>query len=44
VHRVVAGDTLTRLARRYQTTPEAIRALNGLRGDELKLGQVVRVQ
>lgn len=33
------GDTLWRLAQRYATTPEAIRALSGLRSDALQVGQ-----
>ena len=43
-HIVGSGDTLTRLARRYRTTVEALRALNALQGDALKLGQRLKLQ
>lgn len=40
---VRAGDTLWTLARRYGTTVEAIVALNGLTGDLLTIGQVLKI-
>lgn len=38
-HRVEPGDTLSAVARRYGTTVEALRRLNGLEGDLLRVGQ-----
>ncbi|MEM6288375.1 MAG: LysM peptidoglycan-binding domain-containing protein [Bacteroidota bacterium] len=43
-HRVRRGDTLFSLARRYDTTVEAIRELNGLRSTSIRLGQRLRVR
>lgn len=40
---VRAGDTLWTLARRYGTTVEAIVALNGLSGDMLTIGQILKI-
>ncbi len=40
---VQPGDTLWLLSRRYGTTVEAIRRLNGLTGDILYIGQVIRI-
>ncbi len=37
------GDTLWELSRRYGTTVEAIRQANGLTGDMLQIGQVLRI-
>ena len=37
------GDTLWLLARRYNTTVDAIKRLNGLTGDNLSIGQVLRI-
>lgn len=42
-HVVQAGDTLWMLARRYGTTVDAIRNLNGLTGDLIRIGQVLRI-
>ena len=42
-HVVVAGDTLWALAQRYGTTVDAIKALNGLTGDLLMIGQVLKI-
>lgn len=41
-HQVVPGDTLTRIAARYETTIEAIEKANGLTADSiLRVGQVL---
>ncbi len=40
---VRAGDTLWLLAQRYGTTVDAIKNLNGLSGDELSIGQVLKI-
>ena len=37
------GDTLWLLANRYGTTVDAIKRLNGLRSDNLSIGQVLRI-
>ena len=37
------GDTLWLLSRRYDTTVEAIKSLNGLTSDMLNIGQVLRI-
>lgn len=38
-HKVVEGDTLSVLAARYKTEPEALRQLNRLETDTIKVGQ-----
>lgn len=40
---IQSGDTLWLLARRYGTTVDAIKKLNGLTGDLLNIGQVLRI-
>lgn len=40
---VRSGDTLWLLARRFNTTVDAIKRLNGLTGDNLSIGQVLRI-
>ena len=40
---VKSGDTLWILARRFGTTVDAIKNLNGLSGDMLNIGQVLRI-
>ena len=40
---VRSGDTLWALARRFGTTVDAIKSLNGLTGDTLRIGQVLRI-
>jgi len=42
-HIVVKGDSLWGLAKRFQTTPEAIRAANGLSGDTIQTGQTLQI-
>lgn len=42
-HRVRAGDTLSALARRYATSVTALRALNNLKSNNLKIGTRLRV-
>jgi N-acetylmuramoyl-L-alanine amidase len=43
-HTVVSGDTLSGIARRYNTTVQAIRDLNRLTSDSISVGQVLRVR
>ena len=40
---VVSGDSLWSIARRYGTTVDAIKSLNGLTGDLLRIGQVLKI-
>ncbi len=40
---VLPGDTLWLLSRRYKTTVDAIRQLNGLTGDLIDVGQVLKI-
>jgi membrane-bound lytic murein transglycosylase D len=42
-HTVRRGDTLGAIARRYRTSVDAIKRLNGLRGNLIRVGQVLRV-
>jgi len=42
-HTVRPGDTLGAIARRYRTSVNAIRSLNGLRSNLIRPGQVLRV-
>ena len=42
-HKVRQGDTLFSLARQYGTTVQALRALNNLKGSNLKIGAQLRV-
>jgi LysM repeat protein len=42
-HRVRRGETLWRIARRYGTSVDALSAENGLAGDSLQIGQVLKV-
>ena len=37
-HEVVAGETLWEIARRYQVSPDEIRRLNRLTGDDMAIG------
>ena len=43
-HTVAKGDTLFSLARRYGTTVQAIRQLNGMSDNKIEVGQRLRVQ
>jgi LysM repeat protein len=43
-HTVQAGDTLFGLARRYETTPEAIQRLNNTTSTTVQLGRRLRVR
>jgi LysM repeat protein len=43
VHRVRRGETLMALSRMYGVTVDAIRRENGIRGDRILVGQVVRI-
>lgn len=40
---VQAGDSLWRIAQRYGTTVDAIKRLNGLTGDLITVGQILRI-
>jgi len=42
-HRIASGDTLTDLANRYQVKIADIRRANGLKGDRLIVGDVLRI-
>ena len=42
-HEVKSGETLFRIAKMYNTSPETIKQLNGLSSDGLNLGQVLIV-
>jgi membrane-bound lytic murein transglycosylase D len=42
-HTVRSGDTLGAIARRYRTSVNAIKRLNGLRSNLIRVGQVLRV-
>lgn len=39
IHTVSRGETLFRIALRYDTTVDALRRLNGIRGDQIEVGQ-----
>ena len=39
IHVVEAGETLFRIALRYDTSVEALRRLNGIEGDQIEIGQ-----
>lgn len=43
VHVVKKGETLNKIAQKYGTTSAAIKKLNGLTGDALKIGQKLKV-
>jgi len=43
IHKVRAGDTLYGLAKRYGTSVDTLRALNNLKGNNLKIGSQLRL-
>ncbi|MEM7301056.1 MAG: peptidoglycan DD-metalloendopeptidase family protein [Pseudomonadota bacterium] len=43
-HTVVAGDTLSKISRTYGISISDIRAANGLKGDNIRLGQKLRIE
>ncbi|MCO6477522.1 MAG: LysM peptidoglycan-binding domain-containing protein [Phaeodactylibacter sp.] len=43
-HTVAKGDTLYNISRRYNTTVESLKALNGLTSNLISIGQVLRVK
>ncbi|MBA3671744.1 MAG: LysM peptidoglycan-binding domain-containing protein [Gemmatimonadaceae bacterium] len=43
-HTVRRGEALASVARMFGTTPEAVRALNGVTGDKIRIGQALRVK
>lgn len=43
-HRIVKGDTLYNLARRYNTTVPRLRQINNMTDDNIKLGQLLKVR
>jgi membrane-bound lytic murein transglycosylase D len=44
IHVVKRGESLTSIARKYDTTVKALKELNGLRGDFLREGQRIKVR
>lgn len=42
-HRVVRGDTLSRIAQRHGVSVQSLRSANGLAGDTLHVGRVLRI-
>lgn len=40
---VKSGDTLSKIASRHRTTTAALRSLNGISGDHLRIGQVLQL-
>ena len=43
LHKVVSGDSLLALAAKYGTTAKAIKQLNGLTSDTIKIGQTLKI-
>ncbi len=43
LHEVVAGDSLAKIAKKYNTTAEFIRRSNNLNGDVVRLGDKIRI-
>ena len=43
-HRVRRGEALASVARLFGTTPDAVRALNGITGDRIRVGQLLKVK
>ncbi|XXQ67554.1 LysM peptidoglycan-binding domain-containing protein [Neisseriaceae bacterium B1] len=42
-HRVVVGDTVYNISKRYGISQEQLRSLNGLNGNNIQVGQVLRL-
>ncbi len=42
-HVIARGDTLSQLAAQYHVSLAALRAVNGIEGDKLRVGQVIRI-
>jgi len=42
-HTIKRGDTLSELAEKYQTSSKQLKNVNGLEGDTLRIGQVLRI-
>lgn len=42
-HKVVSGDTLSALAKRYGTTVKELKSINGLKSDLIKIGQTLKL-
>jgi len=42
-HKVKSGDTLSEIARKYHTSMAAIKKLNHLRSDTIRIGQVLKI-
>ncbi|MCK8480801.1 glucosaminidase domain-containing protein [Psychroserpens algicola] len=43
-HKVVKGDTLYSLSKRYNTTVDVLKRLNGLKNNDLSLGQILIIK
>ena len=43
VHKVANGETLFRIAKRYNTTAEEIKRLNNLQGNSISVGQELKI-
>jgi N-acetylmuramoyl-L-alanine amidase len=42
-YRIVRGDTLSGIADKYRVSADVLRKINGLRGDTIRIGQVLKV-
>ena len=42
-YKVLKGDTLYRIGRMFNTTPEALKEINGLKNDRISIGQILKV-
>lgn len=42
-HKIVKGDTLTSVAKKYKTSVESLKSANGLRSDTISLGQTLKI-
>ncbi len=43
LHKVAKGDTLTGVAKKYNTSVESLKSANGLRTDSISLGQTLKI-